>query len=337
MRIRKQIIVPLVACALGLAPAAATAKPHHAHACRHGYKHPLVKKRVERHHKWVVVRKHGKIVYVKSSKCVRIKSKPTPKHAAAKKALAPKAAPKGTNAPFQHATTPPPVARQVTNPPAVAIGNLPGCFWGQPADPNSYVREYGASVLRIIIPEWQYDHSNLLPCVQVARRAGLRVNLVIQWLNTDSPAQVAGYAQRVLNDLGAYAWAVTLGNEQELQQAQTGMAAATPAEFAADWRAAEPVVAGMNPGAIRVVGDISPWGFGFMRAVGSLPGAQVLGAHSYQIQGVFNVTDLIAWAKQQGWPVWFDEGLAGPDAWLGGSFLLSAGQMAGAQLVGVWL
>jgi hypothetical protein len=73
---------------------------------------------------------------------------------------------------------------------------------------------------------------------------------------------------------------VGLGNEQDLVWNLPGHPydpAQTAAQYAADWDAAEPIVAQMAPQALRVALEASPWSFPFsQRALADgLPGLAV--------------------------------------------------------------
>jgi hypothetical protein len=90
----------------------------------------------------------------------------------------------------------------------------------------------------------------------------------------------AANVRRVLAYYARFAWAVSIGNEQELNQGGPGQ---TLREYALRWRALEPIVAALAPGAIRMAGEISPSGWTYLkRAVraGRL-GAQLVAAHVY--------------------------------------------------------
>lgn len=214
--------------------------------------------------------------------------------------------------------------------PLIAVGNAGACRYGGSA--NDQLARYGATWLRVMVTSnWEttgLDGASL-SCVTAAVSAGYRVLVVIQWNNGWSPVQVADYVRRHLAPYAPYVSAVALGNEQELQWPPT-----TPDAYAADWRAAEPVVEALTPNAIRVGGEIGPWGVSFLqRAVDiGLPGVQVLAGHPYA--ATFAPGPFVAWANSRGLQVWFDEGLGGPGAW---GPDVSLDQLQGAQVAGAWL
>lgn len=226
----------------------------------------------------------------------------------------------------QHAHASPAVAPRLTG-----IGNVPGCIDG--ADPTPFLRFYGAQILRIIVRPDRGATGSALPCVRAAAAAGYKVNLSIQWSNAWAPAQVADFYRQVLSLYAPFLWAVSIGNEQEF--ADNGPAL-TGAQYAAAWRAAEPVVASLAPSAWRVAGEISPWGLPYLKDAfaAGLPGVEAVAAHPYDMQQHFSVPDMLAWCHSIGMPVWFTEGLLLPGSW-GPDLPLRA--MSGATVADAWL
>jgi hypothetical protein len=211
---------------------------------------------------------------------------------------------------------------------------VPGCLAG--TDPTRYLRQYGAAVLRVIVtPLWGGlgSHGETASCLRGATAAGYRVHLVIQYLNVWTVAQAAAYSKQVLSYYARYAWAVSIGNEQELYQGGPGQ---TGAAYAADWRATEPIIAELAPKAIRVAGEISPWGWQFLkRAVSAgLPGAQALAAHVYTYPHHFRIPDFEAWCQSIGLPYWFTEGASYPGS---KAPVVPISQLDGAQMIESWL
>lgn len=218
--------------------------------------------------------------------------------------------------------------------PQVELGNVPGCTLGQ--DPRPYLSQYRATWLRVFVStnwEGQGLNGSALPCIQAATQSGIRVQLVIQWNNAWSPAEIASFFDQQLAPYAPYVSAVSIGNEQELQWPKI-----SPAQYVTNWAAAEPVVARLAPQAIRIGGNIGPWGLSFLKTAVDLglPGLQALAAHPYQSPTTFSTDELLTWAASRGLPVWFDEALNGPGAW-NASFDLSLAQMAHAQVAGVWM
>jgi hypothetical protein len=95
----------------------------------------------------------------------------------------------------------------------------------------------------------------------------------LRWWNWMSVDQIAGEFRSMLAMYGPYAWAVAVGNEQELNQGGT---TEDGARYAAVLKAVEPIIATMAPHAIRVAGEVSPWGLAFLSEAvrGGLPGVQ---------------------------------------------------------------
>ena len=216
----------------------------------------------------------------------------------------------------------------------IGLGNVPRCLQG--GNPTPVLRRYGASVLRVVLtPLWGGAGSGgeALACLRAASAEGYRVHLVIQYLNVWSIQQAASYLEQVLSYYARYAWAVSIGNEQELYQGGPGQ---TGTQYAAEWRALEPLVAQRAPQAILVAGEVSPWGWQFLRrAVGAgLPGARALAAHVYTYRYHFQIPSFEAWCGSLGLPCWFTEG-----AYYAGSAAPDApfSQLRGAPVIEAWL
>jgi hypothetical protein len=213
----------------------------------------------------------------------------------------------------------------------IAVGNEPGCV-SAGSDPVPYLQSYGAQILRLVISPGRGDEGEALPCVSDAVAAGYRLSLVVGYDNSWSTNTIMEYFERVLDVYGQYAWAISIGNEQELNQdgVQTG------AQYASTWRAVEPVLAREYPQAIRVAGEISPWGMPFLQAafVIGLPGAQALAGHPYARPHGFAPIDFATLAQSYGLPAWYSEGLAAQDSW-GASIPLFS--MPDASMAGIWL
>jgi PASTA domain len=242
-------------------------------------------------------------------------------------------------------TLPPPPAGWVAPalptigaPPSIlGVGHVPGCLYG--ADPVPTLARYpGTTVMRVIVSPYYGaggTSGEAAPCLVAAIAAGYRVELVIQWADGWSDQQVADFFTVELGHYARFAWAVAIGNEEEI-----GVPApeSIPAGYAERWRIAAPIVRAAAPDALLVAGEISPWGLDFLKQawVDGLPGAQVIAVHAYQTQGVFSIPALEAWAAQIGLPVWDTEGMAGPGAWVP-DYTLMASQLLGVQAGFVWL
>jgi hypothetical protein len=120
---------------------------------------------------------------------------------------------------------------------------------------------------------------------------------------------VAAYFRQTLPQYAPYAWAVSVGNEQDLV-AQG--APATGARYRAVWNAVEPVLARIAPRAIRVYGETSPFGFPFLQQ-SFRPhrprGAQAIAFHCYDVRygGLSVVPHVAAWAAGEHLPLWCSE------------------------------
>jgi hypothetical protein len=209
----------------------------------------------------------------------------------------------------------------------IGIGNPPGCLNG--ADPTPYIREYGATVLRIVLSPYYGalgTDGQAIPCLQAATAAGARVEIAIQWRSVWSTAQAAAFVRGELDFYAPYVWAVGLGNEQELWWGLPGQSldpAQSAGEYVSDWDATEPILASMAPQAVRVAVEGGPWSFPFTQQAlaDGLPGAQVLAMHQYTVDPSYpNVGDLYNLATRYGMPLWCTEGLSGPGVYVNTRF-----------------
>jgi hypothetical protein len=197
-------------------------------------------------------------------------------------------------------------------PSVIGVGNAPGCNGG--ADPTPTLRQYNATLLRVVISPLNGgsgDNGQALPCVQAAAAAGVQVMISIQWWSIWTQDQTIAYFARQLATYGPYASAIGVGNEQDLD-------AVTPKDYSQVWRAVQPLITADAPGAVRVAGEISPWGLGWLQQAwrDGLPGALALAFHPYTT--VPSSPDPYAdavWAHSVGLPMWTTEGLDAPGAW----------------------
>jgi hypothetical protein len=173
-------------------------------------------------------------------------------------------------------------------------------------DVSPFMQTHHASVLRLIVP--YRSRSNAVDCANRAAAEGYRVYVSLQYDNAWSPARVAAYYRRTLPQYAPYAWAVSVGNEQDLVQG----APATGARYRAVWNAVEPVLARIDPRAIRVYGEASPFGFPFLEQsfrAGHPRGAQAIAFHCYDVKngGLSVVPQVAAWAAGERLPLWCSE------------------------------
>lgn len=238
----------------------------------------------------------------------------------------------------RHATQNRHVERPAAGGAVIGVGDVPGCVWGSPRH-LGLLAPYHARVLRVVIDPHHGPDGQALGCVQAAVAAGLRVHFAIEYSNRWPIAHDVAYFRRVLAYYAPYAWAISIGNEQEL--ATTGVSESA-ARYAAVWRAVEPVVARLAPHAVRVAGEVSPWGLPFLRAIYSqrLRGAQALSVHAYSTRLGFALNDVLSWERATRLPLWVTEGLAGPHAWPGKPHRerpVPLSQLRGAAVVDAWL
>ncbi len=233
-------------------------------------------------------------------------------------------------------TGPPGVgAMDLALPSMIGVGNAPGCNAG--ADPTPTLRQYGATFLRVVISPLNGgsgDNGQALPCVQAAAAAGFRVMISIQWWSIWTQDQIVAYFARQLETYGPYAYAIGVGNEQDLD-------AVTPEDYSQVWRAVQPLIAADAPGAVRVAGEISPWGLSWLQQawLDGLPGAQALAFHPYTTvpSSPDPYVDAV-WAYSVGLPMWTTEGLDAPGAWSNDRVFPRALQdFAGVRVAFAWL
>jgi hypothetical protein len=235
--------------------------------------------------------------------------------------------PEHSKPPRAESSSPPPP----TTTPVLEIGKVPGCRTG--ASPTAYLQHYQA-VLRVILNPGNYQLGGIA-CARDAVAAGYRLHLVIQWWNPWTIAQVQTFFRTILAQLGPYAWAISIGNEQELSAGGPGI---TGQAYSIVWKAVEPLVAAAAPNAIRVAGEISPWGLHHLQAAynSGLPGVQAVSAHPYKLKGAFAIPDFISWAQSKHLPYWFDEGYLMPGVWMP-SWTSGPDALPGASVVGGWV
>jgi hypothetical protein len=196
-------------------------------------------------------------------------------------------------------------------------------------NPEPFLQAHDATVLRIVVPD--YPSPNALGCVALARAEGYRVYLSLQYDNAWSPTQVASYFATTLPEYAPYAWAVAVGNEQDIFSTQhlqqgvprtaqvcTGTGSERRCERNAGlfyrevWDAVEPVIARLAPQALRVYGETSPWGLTYLKdsfETGRPRGAQIVAFHCYDTKwgGLRAVPRVAAWAGTYHLPLWCSE------------------------------
>jgi hypothetical protein len=224
-----------------------------------------------------------------------------------------------------------------SSPTLIGVGNVLGCIDGSTSGLR-ILRTYHASMLRVVIQTPYGQKGQALPCVRAAEAAGAKVNIAIGYNNLWSTSTIVAYFRHVISLYAPYAWAISIGNEQELGEGKG--ASATPTQYAAVWRAVEPVVTSLAPHAIRVAGEISPWGFSFLRHAyaAGLPGAQAIAVHPYAAKFGFNLAHVVSWAHTTRLPLWATEGLTGPYAWSKPTqHAVPLSELAGVRVASAWV
>jgi hypothetical protein len=194
---------------------------------------------------------------------------------------------------------------------------------------QSILQAHDATVLRVVLP--YYPSPKALLCVERAKAEGYHVYVSLQYDNAWSPTRVASYFARTLPPYAPYAWAVSVGNEQDIVSKQR-LAQGAPrtarvctgtgrrrrcqrsagAYYRQVWNAVEPVLARIAPKALRVYGETSPWGFTYLKdsfQTGRPRGVQAVAFHCYDTKyaGLRIVPLVAAWAGKYRLPLWCSE------------------------------
>jgi hypothetical protein len=169
-----------------------------------------------------------------------------------------------------------------------------------------FMRAHHATVVRIIVPYGQ--PSSEVACARTAAAEGYRVSVALQCSNAWSTAKVASYFRSTVPKYAPYAWAVAVGNEQDLFKIR----GESGRSYRAVWNAVEPIIARQAPHAIRVYGEVSPFGFPFLKtslSTGRPVGAQAIAFHCYNTKtgGLRLVPQVAAWAAGWRLPLWCSE------------------------------
>jgi hypothetical protein len=218
----------------------------------------------------------------------------------------------------------------------IGAGNLPGCVLGSLSNPRPLMQKFHATLLRVIVGPGNYygNSGEALPCIRAAHSEGYKVMLGVQWASWWPVKTVQWWFSRELSLYGPYVNAVGVGNEQEITPPNM-----TPAKYVTMWRAAEPIVKRMTPWAIRVGGEISPWGYNDLAKelrLG-LPGIQAVAVHPYTFSFGFSVRQALALAGRYRLPLWCTEGLRdGPDSWPSAGRTIPLSGMKGVAMAAVW-
>lgn len=195
------------------------------------------------------------------------------------------------------------------------------------------MRTLHATVLRVVLTPDYGENGQALPCIRGARAEGYRVELVVQWDSAWPLARTKAFFTQILSQYRFYAWAFAIGNEQEITPRLSSSG------YSRAWRAVEPIVRRMAPWAIRVGGEISPWGFSFLGGAlhDGLPGIQAVSVHPYAYSWAFTVSQALNLARRYRLPLWCDEALYdGPTTWHARQTRWRSA-MRGAALIGVWV
>ena len=218
----------------------------------------------------------------------------------------------------------------------VGAGNLPGCLLGSLTNPRPLMQKFHATMLRVVVGPGNFNGNtgSALPCITAAHAEGYKVMLGVGWASWWPVKTVQSWFSRELTLYGRYLNAIGIGNEEEIVPP-----AMSPAKYVSMWRAVEPIVKRMTPWAVRVGGEISPWGFKDLSTelrLG-LPGIQAVGVHPYTFSFGFSVRQALGLAGRYHLPLWCTEALRdGPDSWPSVSRTVPPSGMKGVAMAAVW-
>lgn len=215
----------------------------------------------------------------------------------------------------------------------VGAANLPGCVTGSLSNPRPFMEMFHAKLLRVVVSP-SSDGGHAMPCISAAHAEGYKVMLSVQWPSGWKVTRVESFFSQELTLYGRYLNAVGVGNEQEIVPPGT-----SAAKYVTMWRAVEPIIKRKTPRAVRVGGEISPWGFNSLKQelrLG-LPGIQAVAVHTYKFTFGFNFPQALALTRRYRLPLWATEGLRdGPLSWPSVSRTLTLKAMQGAAVAVVW-
>jgi hypothetical protein len=166
-----------------------------------------------------------------------------------------------------------------------------------------FVQAHNGNVFRVVITDSQIGQG--VDCIRQAEADGYRVYISFQYWYTATPQALADMMRQLLTTYPNL-WAVSIGNEEDLDQV-------TPAQYLTDWNTVAPVVAQMQPQAIRVYGESSPWGQSWMQQTTQTRpvDAQAISTHCYDTPqantGMRGVPAVNHWMAKFKLPLWCSE------------------------------
>jgi hypothetical protein len=178
---------------------------------------------------------------------------------------------------------------------------------------------HGHSAVRIILPEY-FPVDYYLPCANNAVRHGHKLILVDQYRNCAPLRTDRARLRRMIRSY-PHAWAIAIGNEQDLSaQGDIGCqpgANTTAAYYVRVWRNLIPILLKRSPHTLRVAGEVSPWGIDFTTSIlkDGLPHVQVISGHPYPQAVVYTPHKFVGLAHHYHIQAWADEGMCGTGAW----------------------
>jgi hypothetical protein len=198
------------------------------------------------------------------------------------------------------------------------------------------MQKFRAGILRVVVAQgnWHGNGGEAVPCISAAHAEGYKVELVIGWASWWPAKTVKWFFWKELSLYRYYVNAVAVGNEQEIVAPNM-----RPAKYVAMWRAVEPEIKRMAPWAVRIAGEISPWGFKDLEQElrYGMRGIQAVAVHPYKFSWGYTFGQALALARRYHLPLWADEALRdGPDSWPSMSRTIPLSGMRGAAVAGVW-
>jgi hypothetical protein len=177
--------------------------------------------------------------------------------------------------------------------------------------PLAYLQANHATAMRVTVSSSRIGSA--LQCIHDTYAAGYKIYLTLEGPTADPEPTADFFAKWVpIYQQAAPLWAISIENEPDLNWHTYSYGYLTPPQYRAIWDAVEPILARDAPAAIRVFGDVSPWGeYLIEQAWGdSRPaGVGAIGFHAYDTpkNGLQEVPELAAWAAARGAPLWLSE------------------------------
>lgn len=165
-------------------------------------------------------------------------------------------------------------------------------------DPTAFMQAHDATIYRLVVSPGDTDYPT---CAQNVKAAGYRLYVSMQYFDGGT---IADQVADTLAGTGPV-WAFAIGNEQDLAANESA------AGYLQDWADAEPTLKRLDPDALEVIADASPWAGGWLKTVMDAhpEGADVASFHCYNVAGagLSRVPVVAAYAAADGYRLWCGE------------------------------